>query len=151
MTKGLSVTFVGNNVKAVVPKGLIEAVLKIQAEEGVDFERACILAAERIDSGSEKFHKSVRDAVRRRSNSIILSQVNKARVTIKSKGYGNGLAAGRSRGYSEGYERGKGDHQVWYLCNTCDGRLNISPNSAAHKAMIELMKDAGWGHSSCHQ
>ena len=50
-----------------------------------------------------------------------------------------------------GYEQGKAEHQIWYRCAVCGQRIDVKPNSEPHKAMIDLMKGAGWGHSRCHQ
>lgn len=50
-----------------------------------------------------------------------------------------------------GYEQGRKDHQIWYYCDTCRQRMDVTPNSECHKAMIDYMKEHGWGHKSCHK
>jgi len=50
-----------------------------------------------------------------------------------------------------GYEQGKKENQVWYYCDTCRQRMDMAPNSECHKAMIDYMKEHGWGHRSCHR
>ena len=48
--------------------------------------------------------------------------------------------------WSEGYDQA----QIWYYCAVCGERIDMSPNSDSHKAMIGFMKDKGWAHASCH-
>jgi len=55
------------------------------------------------------------------------------------------------KAYQLGYGMGRRDWQVWYYCKICGKRIDITPNSGSHKALIEYMKDHGWGHSSCHE
>ena len=50
-----------------------------------------------------------------------------------------------------GYEQARKDHQIWYYCDTCRQRMDVAPNSECHKAMIDYMKEHGWGHTSCHR
>lgn len=57
----------------------------------------------------------------------------------------------RETAYTAGYERGKQEHQIWYRCAVCGQRLDVVPKSEPHKAIVGLMKQAGWGHASCHQ
>jgi len=49
----------------------------------------------------------------------------------------------------EGYDQAERDYRIWYFCAVCRERIDMSPNSASHKAMIGYMKEHGWGHASC--
>ena len=51
----------------------------------------------------------------------------------------------------EGYIQAVEDHQIWYYCNVCGKRMEMSPNGNDHKAMIGYMKEHGWAHASCHR
>ncbi|MEM0240905.1 MAG: hypothetical protein QXP29_05535 [Candidatus Nezhaarchaeales archaeon] len=51
----------------------------------------------------------------------------------------------------KGYEDGKDDHRIWYYCSVCGERIYTYPNDEGHKAMIEYMKQHGWGHAKCHE
>ena len=51
----------------------------------------------------------------------------------------------------EGYIQAVEDWQIWYYCNVCGERMEMSPNDNDHKAMIGYMKEHGWGHASCHR
>jgi hypothetical protein len=53
--------------------------------------------------------------------------------------------------WDEGYNQPTEDYQIWYYCNVCGERMDMSPNDADHKAMIGFMKEHGWGHASCHR
>jgi len=56
----------------------------------------------------------------------------------------------RKTAWGEGYDEAEKDWQIWYFCNICGERIDMSPNSDSHKAMIGYMKDHSWGHDSCH-
>jgi len=53
--------------------------------------------------------------------------------------------------FEEGYAQAEEDWQIWYYCAVCEKRIEISPNSNSHKAIIGYMKERGWGHRSCHE
>lgn len=53
--------------------------------------------------------------------------------------------------FNEGYEKGRDKWRIWYFCSICNEMIFITPNSNAHKAMIEYMKENGWGHEECHE
>ena len=48
-----------------------------------------------------------------------------------------------------GYDQGKREHQIWYFCDVCGKRINMSPGGNDHKAMIGFMKERGWQHDEC--
>jgi hypothetical protein len=56
----------------------------------------------------------------------------------------------KEKAYYEGYNQAKKDYQIWYYCNVCGERIDMSPNGNDHKAMIGFMGENGWGHASCH-
>jgi hypothetical protein len=53
--------------------------------------------------------------------------------------------------YDEGYDQAVEDWQIWYYCAVCGKRIDMDPNNDDHKAMIDYMKEHGWGHPSCHE
>jgi hypothetical protein len=57
----------------------------------------------------------------------------------------------RYREWEEGYNDGVEEYQIWYYCAVCRKRMDMEPNTDAHKAMIGFMKEHGWGHASCHE
>ncbi len=57
----------------------------------------------------------------------------------------------RSEGYNQGHIKAKNEYEIWYYCSVCGGRITVTPNGEAHKAIIGYLKMKGWGHTSCHQ
>jgi len=57
----------------------------------------------------------------------------------------------REAAWSAGYDEAKKDWQIWYFCAVCGKRIDMSPDSDSHKAMIGYMKEHGWRHTSCHR
>ena len=57
----------------------------------------------------------------------------------------------RGAALGEGYVQGVEESAIWYFCAVCGQRIDVEPKSESHKAIIGLMKSAGWGHGSCHQ
>jgi len=57
----------------------------------------------------------------------------------------------KERAWGEGYEQAEKDCQIWHYCAVCGKRIDISPNSESHKAMIGYMREHGWAHASCHR
>ena len=57
----------------------------------------------------------------------------------------------KQRAWEEGYNQAMEDYQIWYFCNVCGKRIEMSPNDDDHKAMIGYMKEHSWGHTSCHK
>ena len=53
--------------------------------------------------------------------------------------------------WGEGYDQAEKDCQICYYCAVCGERMEMLPNSDSHKAMIDYMKEHGWGHASCHK
>ena len=56
----------------------------------------------------------------------------------------------KEKAYDEGYDQAVEDWQIWYYCAVCRKRMDMSPNSYSHKAMIGYMKEHGWRHKRCH-
>lgn len=54
-------------------------------------------------------------------------------------------------GYVEGYNDAFKDYAIWYYCVVCGKPIYVRPNSSSHKAIIEYMREHGWGHSECHE
>jgi len=50
----------------------------------------------------------------------------------------------------QGYVLGMEEWQIWYFCDVCHERIDILPNGDEHRAIIDYMRKAGWGHIDCH-
>ena len=122
-----------------VPEVLYRAIIRVQADEGLSWEASCEKVAELAGTGSERFRKRVEEEARRLHNSELMEQLNKARGTV------------RTSGYNAGYDEASKAHHLWYYCAVCGEGIWLEPNSEAHKALIQYMKDHGWGHQKCHE
>ncbi len=69
----------------------------------------------------------------------------------KKKSYSDGHTIGYKKGLDDGYNKAKSAWQIWYFCHLCNGRINISPDSNSHDAIIEYLKEHRWGHGKCPQ
>jgi hypothetical protein len=137
MKKAYSLVFDGDMVKAMVPRELMQVVLKVQGEDDLDFPSACKRVAELANAGSDKFNKRVKDEARKLHNSELMTQMNAARGTI------------RTSGFNEGYAAGMKDYRLWYYCSVCGEGIWLEPNTDSHKAIIQYMKEHGWHHGKC--
>lgn len=126
-----------DGVQALIPKELYMAIIRLQADEGLSWEAACLRGAELSDSGSKQFKKKVEEEARKLHNSQLMQQLNRARASV------------RTSGYNAGYEAGSKAHHLWYYCTFCGEGIWLEPDSEAHKAVIQYMKDHGWAHRKC--
>jgi len=92
-----------------------------------------VRAAELIDRNSEAFKRAVKREAQRLYNSRFMTQLNRAREKIRDEGWKLGF----KHGYGEGYEKARGEFEVWFYCNICGEPITIRPNSESHKALIQ--------------
>lgn len=135
MKKGYSLSFDGDIVKAVVPRQLMQEVMRVASEEDVDFPSACKIVAERANSGTARFQKSVKDEAMRLYRSRHLTEMNKALYTK----------------YNSGVEYGKSFAVIRFECSAHCGKLvewDLS-NETHRKQIYEILKAGGianWKH-----
>jgi CRISPR/Cas system-associated protein Cas10 (large subunit of type III CRISPR-Cas system) len=95
---------------------------------------------------SQKDHQKVKEIAVRRGCPI--STIFKEALHLVAKEYKE-----YKQGYNAGYEKGNNkatdEWQIWYYCSVCGEPIDFSPNSNSHEALIEYMKEHGWGHSKC--
>ena len=137
-------------VEMSISKSLQRAIIRLQAAEDLEWEEACVKAAELIDSNREKFKQAVNSAANRIYKSRFMTEINKAKDTWHTKGYNEGFNDGETVGRAEGLKEGKKEYQIWYYCNICSKRINVKPYSKSHLAIMKMMRQAGWGHAPCH-
>ena len=92
---------------------------------------------ERIDAMSESSGRSISDLVR---TSLLGLEQDFSEEYEKI----------RIDGYNHGYRNAKRKYRTWHFCNVCNNAIDILPNSDAHKAIIQFMKEGSWGHPQCH-
>lgn len=134
-----SLTFNGDTVKTSIPKSLYQAIIRIQAEKDVDFEKACEIAGELVDPRRKDFEKAVKIQVDRRYKSELMTQVNKAKKTISEQKY--------NEGFIEGYN--DRDSELTVPCNVCQKEMILSDNM--RESAKEYLISKKWGHAKCHE
>ena len=138
MKKAYSLVFDGDMVKAVVPRELVQEIMRIQAEEDTDFPTACRLVAERANSGSQKFRKKVKDEAERLYRSRHFTEMNKAMETKRE----------------EGVEAGKEYAKIYSQCSKHCGKMVVwdLSNDRQRKEIYEILQKGGiadWQHVVC--
>ena len=78
---------------------------------------------------------------------MFYSSPNKTREILGVPDDHNVIAATEDRTYQKAMQ----DWALWNYCAVRGEAMYISPNSDAHKAIIEYMKQHGWGHPQCHK
>jgi len=138
MKKSYSLTFEGDYVKAVMPRELVQEIMRVQAEDDTDFPTACKLVAERANSGSEKFKKKVKDEAERLYRSRHFTEMNKALYTKYVEGVKTGKEYAK---ISSSCSKNCGKMVIW---NLCDERDLGQVYDILRKGGIE-----NWYHTEC--
>ena len=89
---------------------------------------------EQIKEMAEKTEKSVSELVRM---ALLDLEID----------FSNAIAEAEKRGY----EKAKDDYGIFFPCKICGGLEYILPNSPCHEAVVEFLKERGWGHQQCHK
>jgi len=74
-------------VKCEIPKELYLAIVKLQAAEELDWPEACVKAAQLLNSNSEEFKRLVRVEAQRLYKQRFMSELNKAKETVRSNAW----------------------------------------------------------------
>ena len=56
-----------------------------------------------------------------------------------------------NKAYQEGYDKGKKDWRIWYLCSVCNKPIYITPKGGSHVALMKYLNESGWLHASCEK
>jgi flagellar biosynthesis/type III secretory pathway protein FliH len=132
--------------QVLIPDELYVSIVRIQANDGLDFPEAASKAARLIDVNGDAFRDAVRVDANRLAKSQFLKQLNVARESIREEGYEKGFDKGYDVGYTDG-------NQFHVPCSVCGKRMGFSdrdPNwSQAKATLIEAFKAKGWRHAKC--
>jgi hypothetical protein len=74
-------------VRAEIPRDLYLALIRIQASEGLDWEGTCLKAAQLLNLNSEEFKRLVRVEAQRLYKQRFMSELNKAKETVRSNAW----------------------------------------------------------------
>ncbi len=127
-------------IKVQVPWKLHQAIIRIQAQDDVNFTDACLKAAVIIDPRREEYQKAVLGEADRLAKSRAMTQLNKARTTIRKEAF-NECAS---------YVRQNEDN-FRVPCPTCGLPMRLSSLSADWPTVRETLYRAfqGWRHTRC--
>jgi hypothetical protein len=125
--------------KVSIPQELYRSLIRIQAENDCDFNRACIEAAILVDPRKEAFRLAVNKEAIKLARSQFMNQLNQARETIRKEAYEQGVADGFDIGMS----------YYAYKCNICGESIPISDKT--WKDASQYLTGKGWGHRKCHE
>lgn len=61
------------------------------------------------------------------------------------------FTAAYEKRYLDGFNDASTRWGIWFFCSTCNEEIFVEPNSDAHNAIIEYMKEHNWVHRKCSQ
>jgi len=133
-----SLTFQGEYVKATMPKQLYKAIMKIQVSEDLDFDDACLRVAELLDKNGQSFKKAVQQEARRLHNSALMTELNKARESIRRKAWEEGV---------EYVRRNEDNFRV--PCPRCGKPMRFSSSDEEWEKKQKILNQAfsNWSHA----
>lgn len=74
-------------VKAEIPKALYMAIVRLQASESLDWEDACVRAAQLVNANSLEFKRMIELEAQRLHKQRFMKELNRARETIRSNAW----------------------------------------------------------------
>jgi len=128
-------------VKAEIPKALYMAIVKLQAAKELDWEDACLKAAQLINSNSEEFKRLVKLEAQRLYKQRFMKELNKARETIRS----NAWEAG-----ANGVRNNEDNFRV--PCSICGEPMYFSSNNSNWESEVKptlYQAFKNWYHVRC--
>jgi len=129
------------SVKAEIPRALYMAIIRLQAAENLDWEDACIRAAELIDVNSQEFKRRVELEAQRLYKQRFMTELNKARETIRKKAREEG---------AEWVRRNEDNFRI--PCSICGKPMYFSSRDENWERKVKpILYQAfkNWRHTSC--
>lgn len=127
-------------VKAEIPKILYMAIVKLQATENLDWEDACMRAAELVDGNSVEFKRAVKLEAQDLYKSRFMRELNVARKTIEDQAFQSGM------------NRVRVDEDNFHVpCSVCGKPMHISSRDNNWQEEKRVLYEAfrGWRHTTC--
>jgi hypothetical protein len=120
-------------MKVTLPWVLYIDLIRIQGDEGLNWDEACVRASLYLDPGKKEFIRAVEKESLSIYKSRFMTEMNKS----------------RKKWVDKGYKKGVKEYMIVYQCSICGKELVLRPGQKDHEAMKKFMKNAGWAHSSC--
>jgi len=128
-------------VKAEIPKALYMAIVRLQAAESLDWEDACVRAAELIDANSKEFKRRVELEAQRLYKQRFMRELNKARETIRSNAWEAGANWVRNN-----------EDNFRVPCSICGEPMYFSSNDSNWESKVKptlYQAFRNWHHVRC--
>jgi hypothetical protein len=127
-------------VRAEIPRQLYQAVIRIQADEDLDWIDAAMKAAFLVDRNREKFKKAVRREANNLANSRLMKQLNKGRESIRDNAFNDGM----------NYVRLSEDN-FKVPCSNCGKPMRFTNGSEGWEDAKVVLYEAfeNWCHTNC--
>ena len=128
-------------VKAEIPKALYMAIVRLQAAESLDWEDACVRAAELIDANSKEFKRLVMLEAQRLYKRRFMKELNKAGETIRSNAWEAGA----------GWVR-RNEDNFRVPCSICGKPMYFSSNDSNWESKVKptlYQAFKNWCHTRC--
>lgn len=132
---------------SVLPKSLMMKI-EIMVDNNIDSFEACEKAAILLDENSKMFKELVDAAAERRYKSRFMTQLDKARASIKEEAYKEGYDDGYNKGYNESMKI----KRFTVPCSICGKPMVFTSNNEewfdkVRPMLYEVFKD--WYHTKC--
>jgi DNA-directed RNA polymerase subunit RPC12/RpoP len=137
-------------MKVQIPWELHQAIVRVQAQDDLSFEDACLKIATLSDSARKEYQKAVLGEADRLARSRSMIQINKSRKTIQDSAYKGGYDSGYKVGYDTGYGTGYNAAltQFRYLCAGC-GQTIYAGSQNEWKWLVENGHLSTWRCPNC--
>ena len=119
-------------VRVELPRALYQAIIRLQGNEDLDFEPACLKAALLLDPKRDEYKKAVLDEANRLAKSRFMTQLNTARKTIESQSYWLGHSAAKQQ-----------HAQIHYPCSKCKKEMTWDLSQEDHRKSIMGILEKG--------
>jgi len=96
--------------------------------------------------------KVILDEIRDETPGLSYADLVKKGLTTsanEAEAYQKGYCEAETEAYQKGYYEASEKFQIWFPCFICRKSILIKPNSKTHKAILEYLKRADWGHVEC--
>jgi hypothetical protein len=128
-------------IRVTIPRSLYERILRIQLDQGVDFDAAANKAASLMEPNGQLFREAVQKEAQELERSQFLQQLNKARASIKGAAIVEGAEYVRT-------------HEAHFEvpCSICGKPMKFSSkDSNLEKEVKATLHNAfkNWSHVTC--
>jgi hypothetical protein len=148
----LSVKGREGSVRVIIPKPLHMAILRIQVDQSLDWEEACLRAAELIDANSSEFKRRVQLEAQRLYKQRFMRELNKAKMKVWNEGFEAGRRNALNSIFSLNMEEASRHGLSYALCPYCDRPIYgviVDANDNLGKWVLDKIREAGWHHTKC--